>query len=174
METMTKKAKIYSMVVVIIPLLAMMLSGCAGESVRYTGFVVDELGYSIIEGTETVEVNKIIKELTNEDGTLVIPETVSFQGIEYTVTGIKPVAFYECMSLKQLYLPETLEIIGNGAFNGCTNLNSIYCAAVVPPSITEKVFEEVIFEMATLYVPYPSVYKETPEWNKFKCIEVIK
>ncbi len=174
METMMKKVRIYSMVV-IIPLIAMMLSGCtAGEYIRYTGFMVDELGYSIIEGTETVEVNKIIKELTKEDGTLIIPETVSFQGIEYTVTGIKPVAFYECVSLKQLYLPETLEIIGNGAFNGCTNLNSIYCAAVVPPCITEKVFEEVIFEMATLYVPYPSVYKETPEWNKFKCIEVIR
>lgn len=172
METMMKKVRIYSMVA-IIPLIVMMLSGCtAGEYIRYTGFMVDELGYSIIEGTETVEVYKIY-DLANEEGTLVIPETVSFQGIEYTVTGIKPVAFYECVSLKQLYLPETLEIIGNGAFNGCTNLVSIYCAAVVPPSITEKVFEEVVFEMATLYVPYPSVYKETPEWNKFKCIKAI-
>ncbi|MCQ2468917.1 MAG: leucine-rich repeat protein [Ruminococcus sp.] len=54
-----------------------------------------------------------------------IPETVSYQGKEYTVAGIGCNAFSGEKQLRSLRIPETVRIIGDNAFSECTSLQSI-------------------------------------------------
>jgi hypothetical protein len=44
----------------------------------------------------------------NYSGDLVIPSTVTYQGITYTVTGINNGAFQGCTNLTSIYIPETI------------------------------------------------------------------
>ena len=62
------------------------------------------------------------------DASITIPDTVTFQGNEYQVTAIADGAFQNQTNLKYLYGLKYVEIIGNNAFSGCTNLDyvSIY------------------------------------------------
>ncbi len=87
---------------------------------------------------------------------LVIPETVSYYGMDYTVTSIgdhafytcdeltillqvpntvtsiENYAFYGCSSLRVANFPNTINSIGDFAFNGCSSLTSIE----IPNSVT--------------------------------------
>lgn len=152
--------------------LTLMLCSCAGESVKYSGFTIDGIGYSIIENTKKVEVSRI-NEMVNEKGIITIPRNVNFGNSDYTVIGIRKVAFFDCTSLTDLYLPESLEYIGNAAFSGC-NIKYIYCNAVEPPTIEEKTFDDVTYNTATLYVPSLSKYKQEKGWIYFKNIKEIE
>ena len=87
---------------------------------------------------------------------LVIPETVSYYGMDFTVTSIgdhafytcdeltillqvpntvtsiENYAFYGCSSLRVANFPNTINSIGDFAFNGCSSLTSIE----IPNSVT--------------------------------------
>ena len=65
------------------------------------------------DGTQTVD----------EDATVIdIPETVG----EYTVTGVAAEAFEWNYNISAVYLPATIETIGYGAFQGCSNLLDVF------------------------------------------------
>ncbi len=160
-------------VVVTVALVAMFLTSCAGLYITYTGFTVDGLAYSILDETEMVKVSRI-DEMVDPDGAVSVPGTVLYGEINYTVVGIESVAFYDCVLLTRLFLPENLTEIGNGAFAGCDNLTVIYCSAIVPPLIGENTFDEETYQSAILYVPYPSIYAESEGWKNFEHIEVIQ
>lgn len=89
-------------------------------------------------------------------GPLTIPETVTYEGVQYTVTGIGVHAFKDktmisdvtlpetieyigeeafarCSSMHTVNLPNSIESIGASAFAGCTNL---YSPIVIPPLVT--------------------------------------
>lgn len=53
---------------------------------------------------------------------LIIPEKVTYDEVEYTVTEIEQYAFLFSKSLKKVTLPATLEKIGYGAFSYCEEL----------------------------------------------------
>lgn len=76
--------------------------------------------------------------------------------LNYGLEIIGIYAFYNCTSLEEIVIPETVTEIGNYAFNGCTNLNKVnipngvktiqnYCFAscpnlkelTIPPSVTQ-------------------------------------
>ena len=65
-------------------------------------------------------------------GDLVIPSTVSHNGITYSVTFIRDNAFYGCSSLTSINIPNSVTSIGSYAFNGCSSLTSIN----IPDSVT--------------------------------------
>lgn len=56
---------------------------------------------------------------------LTIPSTVTIDGVEYAVTGIRENAFYGCDKLKSIEISEGIETVGDKAFSGCKNLESI-------------------------------------------------
>jgi hypothetical protein len=58
-------------------------------------------------------------------GEVVIPETVTYDGVTYTVTGIETRAFLDITSITSIVLPSTVRTFGKSAFNRCTNLESI-------------------------------------------------
>ena len=65
-------------------------------------------------------------------GEVVIPETVTYNNITYTVAGIGTEAFQGCTELTNVVIPNTVSSIGHSAFSGCSSLTDI----VIPNSVT--------------------------------------
>lgn len=85
------------------------------------------------------------------------------------VTEIKQNAFEDCTKLTRIKLPETLSIIGDEAFSGCINLDTIQCDAVNPPICGWGTFDFVNVEKITPIVPSESIvkYQTAPVWEDF-------
>ena len=64
---------------------------------------------------------------------ILIPNTITFDGQNYTVTEIGYEAFYNCDSLESIVLPDSVTSIEEFAFQWCANLKSI----TLPDGITE-------------------------------------
>ena len=58
-------------------------------------------------------------------GTMVIPESVTYEGKEYHVTGIGSEAFKGCNQLTSVTIPNSVTIIKYAAFKDCSNLSTI-------------------------------------------------
>lgn len=59
------------------------------------------------------------------EGDVVIPETVSHEGVQYNVTGIDEMAFYECENLTSVIMPSSIRSIGKSAFFGSNEIKEI-------------------------------------------------
>ncbi len=57
--------------------------------------------------------------------TLIIPDKVTFESTEYSVTSIEPDAFFKCDQITSLVLPNTLKSIGYMSFARCKSLTQI-------------------------------------------------
>ncbi len=75
---------------------------------------IKDIIYSIIDGKATVT------GFTGEPSFIVVPPEID----GCTVTEIRDNAFYKCVSLKQIILPETIKRMGHHCFFGCTSLES--------------------------------------------------
>ena len=124
-----------------------------------------------------------------------------FSGNEYikslhigsTVNKIENYAFWGCVALTEISLSDGLTEIGEGAFGGCRlseltipssvvtigNFAFIECNGLTSitshiyyPTPLFYVFDDVVYNNATLYVPSPSLglYNATEGWNYFKNI----
>ena len=80
---------------------------------------------------------------------LIIPEKVTYDEVEYTVTEIEQYAFQFSKSLKKVTLPATLEKIGDEAFYYCNELVSIDIPTGVT-SIGEYAFSKCHIETINL------------------------
>ncbi len=125
-------------------------------------------------------------ELSNDNnvgGVYEIPETVTHDGVTYTVTSIGNEAFKDNNSLTDVTIPSTITSIGESAFAGCSNLKSITVYSTTPiafPSASRTRSESSVFEgvdknTCLLYVPEGcvEVYKSAPVWREFTNILVI-
>ena len=65
-------------------------------------------------------------------GSVVIPEKVTYESVEYSVTSIGNSAFYYCSGLTSITIPNSVTSIGYAAFSGCTGLTSV----TIPNSVT--------------------------------------
>ena len=79
------------------------------------------LHYYISNGTATVYGYDWSAHPTN----IVIPSTVTYEGITYSVTAIGDSAFYECTSLTTVTIPNSVTSIGVAAFRDCCSLTSV-------------------------------------------------
>ena len=129
-------------------------------------------------------------------GDIIIPETVSYNNVTYTVTTIGGLAFYcdhkvtsirmpntmktvkreafiYASELKSVYFPSSIEKVEWYAFSTNANLTSIYCMATVPPDFGEQGFDNRDFDgQMVLYVPNGSVeaYQSAPYFEHFMNI----
>ena len=55
-------------------------------------------------------------------GSVMIPESVTYNGITYNVTHISSYAFADCTSLTSVTIPNSVTSIGEAAFWGCSSL----------------------------------------------------
>lgn len=108
-------------------------------------------------------------------GDVVVPDTVSFMGVDYPVSTIAENAFISCSRVTSVHIPHTVENIMTNAFNGCIGLEELYVDPVVPPSIQNNtVFTSVPFDI-TVWVPaasYP-LYCLSDGWNRFVDIRSV-
>ena len=65
-------------------------------------------------------------------GTVTIPASVTYNGTTYSVTSIGESAFYYCIQLTAVTIPNSVTSIGSSAFSKCSGLTSI----TIPNSIT--------------------------------------
>ena len=149
-----------ALMLLLLPALAF-AAGAAGVGSTFT---VDKIRYQVLsENTVTVISNTDETSLGDEGigfgiptykGELVIPQTVEYEGVTYTVTEIKMIAFgytdqitkvtlpgsirkigerafYQCRGLEEVVLSEGLEEIGAMAFEQCTKLSKLTIPSTV-------------------------------------------
>lgn len=99
------------------------------ERIKYN---VDGIYYYIDGETKTAIVTQYAGEDGNYSGNIVIPETITVDGENYTVTEIESYAF-EYSGIQSVVIPATVTKIGYCAFD-CYNLYSVKFASAVPPT----------------------------------------
>ena len=96
---------------------------------------VDGIWYNFNSSTKTASVTHRGSDYASYDGeysgSVNIPETVTYQGTTYSVTGIGDAAFRFCSGLTSITIPNSVKVIGYRAFYGCS-LTSI----TIPNSVT--------------------------------------
>ena len=131
---------------------------------------VDENGilYSLYTENLTAEVMHI-KECTDN---IVIPNTLNYDGKNYSVTGIGEKSFSEC-GMSSILIPNSVTSIRMYAFAFCYNLTSITILNPVPINIEPDVFLGVDISKCTLIVPANagSAYQKADVWKEFEIKE---
>ena len=89
---------------------------------------IDGIYYNLITKAQQAEVTSNPNKYT---GSVVIPEKVTYEGVEYNVTSIGGSAFQNCTNLTSITIPNSVTSIGNNAFSNC-GLASI----TIPNSVT--------------------------------------
>lgn len=89
-------------------------------STQAASVLIDGISYNLYETAKTAEVAK-----GTYSGDIVIPATVVYNGVEYTVRSIAISAFYSCRNLTTVVIPNTVLNIADQAFRECTNLTSV-------------------------------------------------
>ncbi len=80
--------------------------------------------YYNISGLEATVTYKFTS-YNSYSGTVVIPETVTYNETTYTVTSIGYRAFYDCSGLTSVTIPNSVTTIGELAFNDCSGLTEV-------------------------------------------------
>jgi hypothetical protein len=112
---------------------------------------IDGIYYNLIHKGKVAEVTSNPYKYT---GSVVIPETVTYNDVTYDVTSIGESAFSSCWNMTNVIIPNSVTNIGAGAFRGC-GLNSIN----IPNSVTSiggQAFRESHLTSITFSTPLPS------------------
>ena len=95
----------------------MMLLSMTASAVK-----IDDIYYKLNSADKTAEV---VSTRFRYTGDVVIPSSVTYEGVDYSVTGIGNQAFYASADLISVSIPNSVASIGIGIFIGCTGLASI-------------------------------------------------
>ncbi len=109
--------------------IAMMLIGWL-PSLAYS-FQVDGIFYDKL-GISEVAVTSSNSSSNKYSGNVVIPSSVKYNGVTYSVISIGDLAFNSCSSLTSIQIPNSVTSIGEWAFYHCSSLTSIQ----IPNSVT--------------------------------------
>ncbi|MBP5664374.1 MAG: leucine-rich repeat domain-containing protein [Bacteroidales bacterium] len=93
---------------------------------------IDGIYYDLV--TKAKEAKVINNPYADNDykGDVVIPASVTYEGVDYSVTAIGAYAFNSCGQLTSVTIPNSVTSIGNGAFNKCYSLTSF----TIPSGVT--------------------------------------
>ena len=83
---------------------------------------INGINYNLIAEGHTAEVTSNPQKYS---GDIVIPPSVTYQGLDYSVTSIGKYAFYYCSGLTSVTIPNSVTKIGQSAFGGCDGLTSV-------------------------------------------------
>ena len=112
----------------------------------YERVQIGDLFYNLDASNQTAEVtsqNSGSPRWSTEITTANIPASVTYNSVLYSVTSIGEYAFYSCIGLTSVTIPNSVTSIGDYAFSGCTGLTSIE----IPNSVTS--IGNFAFELCT-------------------------
>ena len=92
---------------------------CWTVAIQAQTATVDGINYSLNGYAKTASVAK-----SNVTGDIVIPEKITVDGVDYSVTSIGYEAFSECKALTSVKMP-SVTAINDYAFDNCSNLTSV-------------------------------------------------
>ena len=93
---------------------------------------INGIYYNLNQDSKQAEVTYYIRSKPSYTGSIVIPKTVTYGGVTYSVTSIEGSAFYGCSGLTSVTIPNSVTSIGVYAFRNCSGLTSI----TIPNSVT--------------------------------------
>ena len=109
---------------------------CLSLSARAHDAEVDGIFYNLDAANKTATVtfqgDNYDSYYDEYSGDVVIPETVIYNGITYSVTSLGDYCFWGCSSLTAITIPNSVTSLGESCFNGCSSLTSI----TIPNSVT--------------------------------------
>lgn len=76
--------------------------------------------------------------------------------------------------MTSITIPESVTSIGNGCFENCWSLTSIYVKSATPPALYSAPFDDDLLNgKCTLYVPIGAAeaYENAPYWQAFSIIK---
>lgn len=85
-------------------------------------FTNDFIYYEVLDGGTQAQVTGIVE---NSWGTVIIPETVTYEGKEYSVVAVADYAFEGCGTIYGAILPNSVTSVGMCAFRGCHSLKTV-------------------------------------------------
>jgi len=113
------KKLLFTFVTILLPILA-----SAQDAVE-----IDGIYYNLITKGNVAEVTS---NPNYYSGDIDLPESITYNGVVYSVTSIGNRAFYRCSDLTSINIPNSVTSIGSFAFQDCSSLSSI----TIPYSVT--------------------------------------
>ena len=110
----------------LVSLFAIMSMAVSADIIEYS--TDDGFMYRLDTEAKTAELAKYNGSATEVS----ISESVTYEGVVYSVTSLGEYCFYECSSLTSINIPSSVTSLGNGCFAGCSSLTSIN----IPSSVT--------------------------------------
>ena len=110
-------------------LFLLILMSCIGA--RAHDFVADGIYYNITSSSVPYTVAVAYKGTSSlqysgeYSGAITIPESVTYNGVTYSVTSIGEEAFYYCSGLTSVTIPSSVTSINDYAFSRCSGLTSV-------------------------------------------------
>ena len=84
---------------------------------------VDGIYYNLNSKDNVAEVTN--NRYINYHGNITIPSSIKVNEVEYSVTSIGEKAFYDCIGLTSITIPNSVTSIGEYAFYKCSGLRSV-------------------------------------------------
>ena len=171
---------------------------CLSLSARAHDAEVDGIFYNLDADNKTATVTfqgDNYDSYNNEySGDVVIPETVIYNGITYSVTSlgwacftycssltsitipnsvtsVGEYCFYGCSGLTSITIPNSVTSLGDCCFENCSSLTSIYMLPSTPPSTGSNMFYNAPLE--TVYVvdeDAKTAYQAQVPWSEYEIV----
>ena len=117
---------------------------CLSLSARAHNAEVDGIFYNLDAANNTATVTFKGNNSGSYDdeysGDVVIPETVTYNGIPYSVTSLGEGCFYYCSSLTSITIPNSVTSLGDYCFYVCSSLTAI----TISNSVTTILYDFIV------------------------------
>lgn len=108
---------------------------------------------------------------TKPIGDVIVPETVEFNGVSYTVERIGEYAFYNCSGITSISLPSTILSIEQYAFYGCKGLSVIN----IPDGITSIGYSSLYDcdKITSITIPHAVTYISNDAFRSCNNLDTV-